>query len=96
MCPPDSVPSATTASAPALSILLAKATDGITGITLIPASFQAAMYLPGFPAPVVTTGTPSSITSLASSSALGLISIMFTPKGLSPTAALVFLIWSRR
>ena len=48
----------------------------ITGITLIPAAFQASMYLPGLPAPVVTTGTPSSITSCASSSAFGLISII--------------------
>ena len=63
ICPPDSVPSAITASAPALSILFARATDGTTGITFMPASFHAAIYLPGLPAPVVTTGTPSSITS---------------------------------
>ena len=57
----QSIPSATTASAPSFSIRLASATDGITGITVIPASWKRSIYLPGFPAPVVTTLTPSSI-----------------------------------
>ena len=83
MWPPDSVPSATTAVAPARSTRLAMATDGTTGTTLIPASSHAGMYFPGRPAPVVTTGTRSSATSLATDSTCGLISMMFTPKGLS-------------
>ena len=40
-------------------------------------------YLPGLPAPVVTTETLSSAAILASSSAWGCMSMMFTPKGLS-------------
>ena len=54
-----------------------------TGSTFTPASFQAGMYLPGFPAPVVTTCTFSSTMILAMSSAQGFISIRLTPKGLS-------------
>ena len=57
-----------------------------TGMTVIPAAFHAAMYFPGFPAPVVTSFTPSSTTILANSSACGCISMMFTPKGLSVSA----------
>ena len=49
----------------------------------MPAAFQASIYLPGLPAPVVTTGTPSSMTIRARSSVFGLISMMLTPKGLS-------------
>ena len=82
-CPPDSVPSAITAVTPRRQKRCAKATAATTGITLMPASFQAGMYLPGLPAPVVTTGTRSSITTCAKSSALGFMSMMFTPKGLS-------------
>ena len=52
----------------------------------MPAFFQAATYFPGFPAPVVTTGTCSSIRIRAMSSAQGFISIRFTPKGLSVRA----------
>ncbi len=48
-------------------------------------------YLAGFPAPVVTTGIFSSATTFAVSSTNGLISIMFTPKGLS-VSSLHFLI----
>ena len=53
---------------------------------MMPASFQAGMYLPGLPAPVVTTFTPSSMTTLAISSTEGFISIRLTPKGLSVRA----------
>ena len=60
---------------------MAMATDATTGITLIPASFQRAIYFEGFPAPVVTTATFSSATSWATSSTKGLMSMMFTPKG---------------
>ena len=48
---------------------------------VMPAFFHASMYLPGLPAPVVTIGTFSSMTSCARSSALGLMSMMFTPNG---------------
>ena len=58
-------------------------TLGTTGKTLIPAAFHASIYLPGFPAPVVTIGTFSSITNCAISSAQGLINMIFTPNGLS-------------
>ena len=44
------------------------------------------MYLVGLPAPVTTTGTCSSMTTWATSSACGLMSMMFTPKGLSVLA----------
>ena len=40
MCPPPSIPSAITASAPIFSILLASATEATTGITFIPAAFN--------------------------------------------------------
>ena len=50
---------------------------------MIPASFQAGMNWPGFPAPVVTTCTPSSRITWAMPAAQGFISIRFTPKGLS-------------
>ena len=52
------------------------------------------MYLPGFPAPVVITLTPSSIAISASSSALSDKSIIFNPNGLSVNF-FVFLISSR-
>ena len=80
--PPDSVPSAITAVAPPRSTLRAMATEGTTGTTLMPASIHSGMYLPGRPAPVVTTGTFSSATSFATASTWGLISMIFTPKGL--------------
>ena len=83
ICPPDSVPSATTASAPAFCIIFARATLATTGTTLIPAAFHISMYLPGLPAPVVTTLMPSSTTTCATSSAYGLSSMIFTPNGLS-------------
>lgn len=60
-----------------------RATLATTGITLIPADFHISMYFSGLPAPVVTTLMPSSTTTLATSSAWGLSSITFTPKGLS-------------
>ena len=44
------------------------------------------MYLAGLPAPVTTTGTRSSITTCATSSANGLMSMTLTPKGLSVLA----------
>ena len=81
ICPPDSVPSATTASAPPRSISFARATEATTGITMIPASFHIFMYFAGFPAPVVTTFTPSSTTTFATSSAYGLINMTLTPNG---------------
>ena len=81
--PPDSHPSATTASAPARSIRLARATEATTGMTRMPAFFHSSIYFSGFPAPVVTTFTPSSATTFATSSAYGLISMMLTPNGLS-------------
>ena len=83
ICPPASIPSAMTASAPSFSIRFAKATEGTTGITVMPASWKRSMYFPGFPAPVVTTLTPSSITKSTMSSAKGERSMILTPKGLS-------------
>ena len=81
--PPDSPPSATIAHAPMRSHILAMATEGTTGMTLRPFSTQFLMYLEGSPAPVTTTGTFSSTTTCATSSAKGESSITFTPKGLS-------------
>ena len=52
----------------------------------MPAALKAGMYLPGLPAPVVTTLTPSSITTFACSSAAGFISMRLTPNGLSVSA----------
>ena len=69
ICPPDSIPSATTASAPYFSIRFANATEATTGITLMPAAFHISMYFSGLPAPVVTTLIPSSTTTLATSPA---------------------------
>ena len=83
ICPPASIPSAMTASAPIFSIRLARATLGTTGITVIPASWKRSMYLLGFPAPVVTTLTPSSMTRSTISSTKGDKSMILTPKGLS-------------
>ena len=83
ICPPASVPSATTASAPQRSIRFASATDAMTGITLTPAAFQSAMYFSGLPAPVVTTLMSSSRITFAILSASGFINMMFTPNGLS-------------
>ena len=67
--PPDSVPSAMMASTPYRSSRLARTAAATTGITLMPFSFQAGMYLPGLPAPVVTTFTSSSRMTWAMSSA---------------------------
>ena len=53
------------------------------GIKVLPVWVQSFMYLEGRPAPVVSTGTFSSMTTWATSSAWGLSSMMFTPKGLS-------------
>ena len=92
--PPDSVPSAMTASAPAFTRRLARMEAATTGKTFTPASFQAGMYLPGLPAPVVTTWTPSSMMIFAISSAQGFMSIRFTPKGL-PVKLLQMRICSR-
>ena len=61
--------SATTAVAPRRATRRASATEATTGMTLMPASFHAFMYLAGLPAPVTTTGTHSSITTCATSSA---------------------------
>ena len=83
ICPPDSVPSAITASAPAFSILFASAVLATTGITRTPAFFQASIYFSGFPAPVVTTFTPSFIRRSAIASASGFNNIRLTPNGLS-------------
>ncbi|MPN42400.1 hypothetical protein SDC9_189957 [bioreactor metagenome] len=79
ICPPASVPSAITASAPTASIFFAKATEGTTGITFIPCSFKLGIYFPGLPAPVVITGTFSLYTNSIISSAKGDRSITFTP-----------------
>ena len=81
--PPLSPPSAISAEAPSLVISFAIATEATTGMTFTPFSFHAAMYFDGFPAPVVTTLTFSSAVSAAISSAYGLISMIFTPNGLS-------------
>ena len=89
MCPPASIPSAMTASAPIFSIRFAKATLGTTGMTVIPASWKRDIYLLGFPAPVVTTLTPSSITRSTMSSTNGDRSMMLTPKGLSVSALIL-------
>ena len=93
--PPLSPPSAMTAQAPTRCIRRAMLTDATTGMTLMPAASQSFIYLEGLPAPVVTTATFSSATSFATSSANGLISMMFTPKGLS-VSSLAILICSRR
>ena len=79
--PPDSPPSAMTAQAPTRVTSLVMATEGTTGITLMPAPSHCFMYLEGLPAPVVTTGTFSSTSISATSSAKGESSITFTPKG---------------
>ncbi len=91
ICPPASIPSKMTASAPIFSILFAKATEGTTGITLMLCSLKRAMYLAGLPAPVVTTGTCSSQTKSTISSAKGESNIILTPKGCSVNS-LTFLI----
>ena len=83
ICPPDSVPSAITASTPVRTRRFASATDATTGITLVPTSFNAGIYSAGLPAPVVTTASFSSTTTCITSFTKGDISIMFTPKGLS-------------
>ena len=94
MWPPLSVPSATTAVAPRRSMSLASATLATTGTTLTPACFHSSMYLAGLPAPVTATGTCSSATTWATSSANGLMSMTFTPKGLSVFSR-SWWIWSR-
>ena len=86
MWPPPSMPSAMTASAPARSMRFASATDATTGMTLMPAFFQLSIYLPGLPAPVVSTSIFSSMASWARSSAFGDSSMMFIPSGLSVIA----------
>ena len=80
--PPDSVPSAIIASIPPRSKRLAKRTDATTGITFVPISFNAGIYTPGLPAPVVITGTRSSTTTSITSFTKGDISIMLQPNGL--------------
>ena len=57
-------------------------TDATTGITLVPISFNAGIYTPGLPAPVVITGTRSSTTTSITSFTNGDISMMLQPKGL--------------
>ena len=89
MCPPLSMPSAMMASTPVRANRLAKATEATTGITLEPMAFNAGMYSPGLPAPVVTTGTLSSTTTCMTSLTKGDMSMILTPKGLS-VAAFVF------
>ena len=49
----------------------------------MPCSFHIFTYLPGFPAPVVTTDGFSSAMICAISSTSGFIIMRFTPKGLS-------------
>ena len=86
--PPLSPPSAMRAEAPCRVMSLAMATEATTGMTRMPASCHSFMYLAGLPAPVVTTATFSWATTWATSSAKGLMSMMFTPKGrwVSPLA----------
>ncbi len=81
--PPLSVPSAITAAAPARSARRARAGPATTGMTLLPASFQAGMYWPGLPAPVVMTAICSWASSAAMFSRSGFISMTLTPKGRS-------------
>lgn len=83
MCPPASMPEHTTASAPKSSIFLATLAEGTTGITLMPAAFQAAIKFLGEPAPVDTTGTFSSMMTCEISSTFFMSSMTLTPKGLS-------------
>ena len=92
--PPLSVPSATMASTPISSSLLASIGLATTGITNIPLAFQSLMYFLGIPAPVVTIFTSSSRTIAASSSIWGCISIRFTPN-FSLVSSLHLLIFSR-
>ena len=75
-----------TAAAPARATSRAMATEATAGMTRMPAASQLFMYLEGLPAPVVTTGIRSSAMTAATSSANGLISITFTPKGFSVSA----------
>ena len=79
--PPLSSPSAIMASTPTLANRLANATAETTGITLAPDALKRSMYFPGFPAPVVITGTFSSQTAATHSSTKGERSIKLTPKG---------------
>lgn len=65
---------------------LACAVVAMTGMTLIPASRHMGRYSVGLPAPVVTTLTSSSTTSLAISGVSGSMSMMLQPKGLSVCA----------
>ena len=88
--PPASKPSATTASTPASSHLRANLLLLTTWATLMPASWKRAVYFFGEPAEVNTTGTCSSMTRLAKSSAAGFISGMLTPQGLSVAS---FILW---
>ena len=83
MWPPASMPEHTTASAPKSSIFLATLAEGTTGITLMPAAFQAAIKFLGEPAPVDTTGTFSSMMTCEISSTFFMSSMTLTPKGLS-------------
>ena len=92
-CPPDSQPSATTALAPILWAITARATLATTQITFTPAFLSCSIYFAGFPAPVVTTAIFSSQTTSTASSIYGLMSIRFTPKGLS-VSSFAFLICS--
>ena len=75
------MPSAITASTPALSILFARATDATTGITLAPILLNFSIYLPGLPAPVVITLTSCLTTTSTTSSTKGERSIILTPNG---------------
>ena len=62
---------------------------------VMPAAFHIGTYLPGLPAPVVTTDTPSSTTICAKTSACGCMSMMFTPKGLSVNCLQRRMFWRR-
>jgi len=82
-CPPDSVPSTMTISAPACCIRKAKATVGTIGTTIMPSAFNLGMYLPGLPAPVVTNAGFISAMTSKMASVWGFIIMTLTPNGLS-------------
>ena len=83
MCPPASMPSATTASAPCFSTRRACETDAMTGTTIVPSGFRRSSTFPGLPAPVVTIGSLCLAASSRASDAVGDISMMLSPKGRS-------------
>ena len=82
LCPPASKPSATMASTPACSHLMASLLLGTTCTTVMPASCRKAVYFWGLPAEVNTMRTCSSTRICIRRSISGYISGTFTPHGL--------------